>query len=399
LTVSSSSDRPQLQWLGPAASEGQGATRTEARERDAARVLVVDDEDGVRRAVARVLRTLGHEVQVANDGVAALHMLGPHIDLIVLDADMPGLDGFELTRRIRETPDYFDLPIVMLTGLEGREHRIRALQAGVNDFLSKPFDPTELEARTRWLLQLKQAHDTIKQQREDLENTVRKRTAALSAALEEVAAAHQQTHEAHLDTIRRLVLAAEHKDRATAAHIERIGLFCELLADHLRLPPERTALIRHGSQMHDVGKLGIPDRILQKPGTLDPPEWEVMKQHATMGARILQGSASEIMHVGEVVALSHHEWWDGSGYPSGLAGEEIPLEGRICAVADVFDALTTKRPYRRALPNNAVFDMMRTERGRHFDPQILDAFTSCRKEVENIQQQYRYVTGETEIPH
>ncbi len=352
------------------------------------RILAVDDEEGSRRVLQRALTSFGYDVTLAHDGDDALGKLGSDIDLIVLDASMPTVDGFTVAEHIRTMPGYFDLPIIMVTGLDAKANRLRALEVGVNDFISKPFDLAELRLRSGWLLKLKEAHDTIKRHRAELEDTVRKRTAALQQALVEVESAQQQTHEAHLDTIRRLVLAAEHKDRATAAHIERIGLFCELLAERLQLPSEQVALIRHGSQMHDVGKLGIPDQILLKPGSLDGSEWEIMKQHARMGSRILSGSPSDILRVGESIALTHHERWDGEGYPRGLAAEGIPLEGRICAVADVFDALTTDRPYRQSLPNAAVYEMMRAERDQHFDPQVLDTFLGCREEIESIQRAY-----------
>jgi putative two-component system response regulator len=355
-------------------------------------ILVVDDEEASRRVLGRALTSFGYEVVLAVDGDDALAKLSSEIDLVVLDASMPTVDGFTVAGRIRTMPGYFDLPIIMVTGLDGKANRLRALKVGVNDFISKPFDLAELQLRSAWLLKLKDAHDTIKQHRAELEKTVRNRTAALQEALVEVEAAQQRTHEAHLDTIRRLVLAAEHKDRATAAHIERIGLFCEMLAEHVGLPSEQVALIRHGSQMHDVGKLGIPDQILLKPGSLDGPEWRIMKQHAHMGGRILRGSPSDILRVGEVIALTHHERWDGKGYPQGLVADEIPLEGRICAVADVFDALTTTRPYRQALPNDVVYDMMQADRSRHFDPTVLDAFFDCKSKVESIQHEHG-VTG------
>ena len=358
-----------------------------------ATILAVDDQEPSRRVLARALESFGHNVVLACDGDEALERLTCDIDLVVLDASMPAMDGFTVAQRIREMPAYFDLPIIMVTGLGGRANRLRAVEVGVNDFISKPFDLAELKLRSAWLLKLKEAHDTIKRHRSELEETVRKRTTALREALMEVEAARRQTHEAHLDTIRRLVLAAEHKDRATAAHIERIGLLCELLATRLALSSEQVDLIGLASQMHDVGKLGIPDHILLKPGGLEGSEWQIMKQHATMGARILQGSPSAILRVGELIALSHHERWDGSGYPKGLVGEEIPLEGRICAVADVFDALTSDRPYRQALPNEAAFGMMQAERGRHFDPDVLDLFLSCRTDVEDIQRAYDSSTG------
>ncbi len=349
---------------------------------------MVDDQEESRRTAERVLRSFGHEVEVAGDGIEALAKLRLDIDLVLLDATMPNIDGFEVARRIREQPEYLHLPIIMVTGLDTKEDRLRAVEVGVNDFISKPFAIPELQLRSAWLLQLKEAHDAIGQHRAELEKTVEKRTADLRRALEEMAAAQRKTYEAHLDTIRRLVLAAEYKDRDTAAHIERIGRYSGLLARSLNLAPGHADVIRYASPMHDVGKIGIPDAILLKAGQLTKEEWGIMKQHTTIGARILHGSPSEVLQVGEVIALSHHERWDGTGYHQGLRGEDIPLEGRICAVADVFDALTSNRHYRDALSNNTAYEMMEAQRERHFDPQILDVFFEHRDEVEAIQQEY-----------
>jgi len=215
---------------------------------------------------------------------------------------------------------------------------------------------------------------------------VEKRTSALRHALDEMAVAQRGTQEAHLDTIRRLVIAAEYKDRDTAAHIERIGRFSEVIARGLKLSPGQVETIRHAAPMHDAGKIGIPDAILLKPGKLTPQEWVVMQQHTLMGARILHGSPSEVLQAGEEIALSHHEQWDGTGYPGGLHGEGIPLGGRICAVADVFDALTHNRYYRDALPNETVYDMIETQAGRHFDPEVVATFLASKPEAEAIQQ-------------
>jgi putative two-component system response regulator len=353
----------------------------------AARVLAVDDQEETRRVLQRALAALGYEVEVARDGIEALAKLPLGVDLVLLDARMPGLDGFEVTRRIRADAEYSDLPIIMVTGLDSREDRLRAVEAGVNDFISKPFELTELRLRTASLLRLKDVTDTLKRHRAELEQVVAKRTADLRLALDGMADAQRSTYAAHLDAIRRLVIAAEYKDRDTAAHIERIGLYSELLATRLNLPPGEVEIIRYASPMHDVGKIGIPDAVLLTPRKLDAEQWEIMKQHTAIGARILHGSPSAVLQMGEVVARTHHERWDGSGYPAGLAGEGIPLAGRMCAVADVFDALTSNRHYRDALPNETVWEMMQAERGHHFDPVVLDVFLRCRDAVETIQKQ------------
>ncbi len=353
----------------------------------AKRVLVVDDHADVARTLRRALSGMGHDVEVARDGVEALAKLRLQFDLILLDAEMPGMDGFEVARHIRQDPEFADLPILMVTGQSTKSARLRAVEAGVNDFIAKPCDLIELRVRSASLLKSKDAADALKRRHADLEHAVASRTADLRRALDEMVEAQRNTQAAHVDTIRRLVLAAEYKDHAVGAHIERIGTYCALLGQGLELAPHQVELLRYAGPMHDVGKIGIPDGILLKPGRLDETEWAVMKQHTTMGARMLHGSISELLQMGEIVALSHHERYDGSGYPNGTAGEAIPLFGRICAIADVFDALTTDRPYRAALPNDKAYEMMASERGRHFDPALLDIFLSQRAAVEATQRE------------
>jgi putative two-component system response regulator len=355
----------------------------------AKRLLVVDDQEQAAKTLQRALSGFGYEVDVARDGVEALAKLRLEFDLVFLDAEMPGMDGFEVARRIRNDPAFSDLPIIMVTGLDSTRDRLRAVEAGVNDFIAKPFEITELRVRSASLLKMKEAADVLKRYRMELEETVARRTAELRRALDEVVGAQRTTYAAHLDTIKRLIWAAEFRDRQTGAHIERIGSYCALLGQGLGLAPQEVELLRYASPMHDVGKIGIPDAILLKPGRLDETEFKIMKQHTIIGARILHGSPSAVLQMGETIALSHHERWDGAGYPKGLVGEAIPLVCRICAVADVFDALTSDRPYRPALPIFTVQEMMAAERGRHFDPRPLDLFFSQRASVETIHQQYR----------
>jgi len=345
------------------------------------RVLVVDDDPAVRHTMARMLRSFGHAVETAADGLEGLAKLGLGTDLVLLDADMPGLDGFDVTDRIRTDPAWADLPIVMITGLNGRSARLRAIEAGVNDFITKPVDLAELRLRTTWLLRMKASTDRLRQSERTLEAQVAARTTALRIALERSAAAERETYRAHLDTIHRLVVAAEYRDRDTAMHIERIGTYSALIAQRLELAPGRQEVVRHAAPLHDIGKIGVPDAILRKPGPLDDAERTIMQKHTVIGARILEGSVSDVLRVGSEIALTHHERWDGTGYPHRLRGPAIPLHGRICAVSDVFDALTTNRPYRAALPLDAAFTILEAERGRQFDPDVLDAFLANRDEV------------------
>ena len=345
------------------------------------RILVVDDEEPNRDLLKQMIGVFGHEAELAKDGFEALAKLHMNIDLVLLDVVMPGMDGFEVARRIRSTSQTWDIPIIMVTARSGKEDRLRAVEAGANDFIAKPFDMTELKVRTASLLKMKEHQDAIKRYQLELEDTVQRRTADLRRALEEMSAAQKRTHEAYLDTIYRLALVAEYKDQYTGCHIARMSHICAILAGGLKLPPEEVEIIRAASPMHDVGKIGIPDAILLKPGRLTPEEWEVMKQHTSIGARILSGSNSEVLHAGEIIALSHHEKWDGSGYPHGWVGEEIPLWGRICAVADAYDAITSERPYKKALSHERALQIMVEERGRHFDPKLLDLFLDNLEEI------------------
>ena len=345
------------------------------------RVLVVDDEEPNRDLLKQMIGVFGHEAELAKDGFEALAKLHMNIDLVLLDVVMPGMDGFEVARRIRSTSQTWDVPIIMVTARSGKEDRLQAVEAGANDFIAKPFDMTELKVRTASLLKMKEHQDAIKRHQVELEDTVQRRTADLRRALEEMSAAQKRTHEAYLDTIYRLALVAEYKDQYTGCHIARMSRICAILAGGLKLPPEEVEIIRAASPMHDVGKIGIPDAILLKPGRLTPEEWEVMKQHTSIGARILSGSNSEVMRAGEIIALSHHEKWDGSGYPHGWVGEEIPLWGRICAVADAYDAITSERPYKKALSHERALQIMVEVRGSHFDPKLLDLFMDNLEEI------------------
>lgn len=361
-------------------------------------VLVVDDELASREVMRDMLESLGYLVVMAQDGLEALAKLAAGVDLVLLDVNMPRMDGFEVVKHIRKRYSAAELPVIMVTGVSGRDERLRAVQAGANDFIEKPVDMTELRVRVSAQLRLKEAQDALRRYQTELENLVEERTAALRLALDELAEANRSTHRAYLDTIFRLALAAEYKDRETAGHIRRVGRYCGLIGRALGLPLREAEVLEVAGPMHDVGKLGVPDHILLKPGKLDAGEWEAMKQHTLIGARLLEGSPSEYLQAGAVIALSHHERWDGSGYPRGLVGEEIPLPGRICAVADVFDALTTDRPYRKAMSNEEALEVMRSGRGGHFDPEILDLFFENLDEVLAIQGEVREAqpAGETD---
>lgn len=353
------------------------------------RILIVDDEEKNRELLKAMSETLGHENELARDGIEALAMLKLDIDLVLLDVMMPGIDGFEVARQIRQDKDTQDIPIIMVTALKEKENRLRAVEAGVNDFIAKPVEMAELRVRTTSLLKMKESQDTIKRHKTILEETVQKRTAALRESLEKMAEAQRKTFEAHLDMIQRLAIASEYKDKETFFHIQRISDYAALLGQKLNLSPSEVEILRIASPMHDVGKIGIPDGILLKPGPLSPEEWEVMKLHTTIGAHILNGSPSELLQAGEVIAHSHHEKWNGSGYPKGLVGKEIPLQGHISDLVDVFDALTNDRPYKKAFDNQKAIEIMKEGRGNHFDPEIFDLFIEHFDQVVAIQNKFQ----------
>jgi putative two-component system response regulator len=355
-------------------------------------ILVADDDEMVRTLHAEFVRGFGYEVEVAADGIEAIAKVALGVDLVLTDAHMPNMDGFEVAKRVRETRGSDELPIVMVTSLEAREDRLRAYEVGINDFINKPVDHVELRLRLKWLLELKSAHDALRRHQEDLETTVDRRTRELRHALEEVTRAQREVQAGHLDTIRRLTIAAEYKDHDTAGHIERIGRYAQVMGTTMHLQPGTVDLLLHAAPMHDVGKLGIPDHILLKPGPLDEEEWSKMQEHTTIGERILSGSTSPVIQMGARIALAHHEKWDGTGYPNRISGNEIPIEARICTVVDFFDALTMDRPYRKAVPRDEVVQMIIDQNGTAFDPAVVEIFLSVRPEIEAIQEEYLEAT-------
>jgi len=270
----------------------------------------------------------------------------------------------------------------MVTALREVEDRIRALEVGADDFLTKPVDKTELRARVNSLLKVKAYNDHMRNYQKELEDEVAKRTEQLRQAFEKIKIAS-------LDTIFRLSRAAECKDEDTGAHIQRMSHYSAAVARQMGLNDSTVEAMLYAAPMHDVGKIGIPDQILLKPGRLDPDEWEIMKQHTTIGAKIMEGSDAEFIKLAEVIALTHHEKWDGSGYPRGLKGSEIPLAGRIAAVADVFDALTSKRPYKEPFPIEKSFTIIKESRGSHFDREVVDALFAVEDEILSFKEEFQ----------
>ena len=359
------------------------------------RILVVDDEISNRQLLAEVIEAFGYEVVTAACGASALEILDTSFDLVLLDVLMPEMDGLTLVRKIRGRFDVNDLPIIVVTGLAGKKCRLEAVEAGANDFVAKPVDTTELRVRMRSLLKMKEAQDGIKQYQVRLEEMVRVRTKALTSSVESLSLARRTTKEAHRETIRCLAMAAEYRNADVANHIMRMSEYSALIARNLGLSHTEVEMVLEASPMHDIGKIGIADAILLKPGKLSLSEWGEMKAHAGIGAHILNSSTSNLIQAGSLIAMTHHEKWDGSGYPRGISGTNIPLLGRICAVADVFDALTTARPYKKAFSIQDALAIMQAMRGKHFDMRVFDAFVQEMKDVRAIYHCYRGKTGHT----
>jgi putative two-component system response regulator len=329
------------------------------------RILAVDDEESNLLLLRRVLERDGYtHVAATTDPTRVPGMfVESRPDLVLLDLHMPGMDGFELMERLAPGPgDGPGVPFLVLTADATNETKRRALSLGARDFLTKPLDQIELLLRVRNLLQVQQLQDRLREHNANLENEVAERTRDLEHA--------------RLEVLERLALAAEYRDDDTQEHAWRIGRACALLAIGLELPDSEVELIRRAAPLHDIGKIGISDAILLKPGKLSDYEFKTVKTHTRIGAEILAGSQSPLLCLAEQIALTHHERWDGSGYPAGLSGEEIPLAARIVAVADVFDALTHERPYKDAWPVERAIGEILGQAGLQFDPDVVDVFST-----------------------
>lgn len=359
------------------------------------RILVVDDEATMRRLLEKLLRLEGYDVALASSGEQALQeVFARGADTVLLDMRLPGMSGLDVCRNIRSHPRGLHTPIVFITAVNDRELRRKGMEAGADDFLSKPFDEVELLARIRNSVRVKRYYDNLELQKGALARAIDARTTELAAAVAELTRVQSELRASHEETIYRLSRAAEFRDDETGQHLQRMSWYCHLIGSKIGLSPSTCELLRIASPMHDVGKLGIPDRILLKPGRLTPEEFTIMKTHAEIGYRILHGSTAEPLEVAATIAHTHHEKWDGNGYPRGLRGEEIPLPGRIAAIADVFDALTSARPYKPAWPLEAALDLMRKNAGSHFDPRLIEVFLSHIDEVLAIRD--RFVDGHPE---
>ncbi len=367
---------------------------------DQASILVVDDEYDNLYLIHDMLVPQGYRVHLASSGEEVMDLVeGQSPDVILLDINMPGMDGFQVLELLKGNGQTKFVPVVMVTGQGDVSHRIRALELGADDFLTKPVDCMELRARVRSLVKVKAYHDHMIDHQRELEREVEERTRALRRAKESLHEAHVNLKHASLTTIYHLSRAAEYKDEDTGEHIRRMSNYAAAIGRQMNLGERVVEGILYAAPMHDIGKLGVPDRVLLKPGKLDAEEWEIMKQHTVIGANILEGGKTEFIRLASVIALTHHEKWNGSGYPRGLAGKKIPLVGRITALADVFDALTSRRPYKEAMSFGEALEIIKKESGAHFDPKVVEAFLAIEDTILQIKEgSSASKSGFTEFP-
>lgn len=311
-------------------------------------VLLVDDEPGNLQVLRHTLQD-DHRLLFAKDGDAALELVrNDRPDLILLDVMMPGLSGYEVCKRLKQDAATANIPIIFITALSDVANEHTGLELGAVDFIGKPFNPHIVRARVRTHLSLVQA---------------------------------EEVRQTRLQIVQTLGRAAEYKDNETGMHVIRMSNYVRILAVALGYSQHQADELLHAAPMHDIGKIGIPDAILCKPGRLSDDEWAVMRQHTVIGARILGEQSGGLLHVAATIALNHHEKWDGSGYPNGLAGDAIPHAARVVAIADVFDALTSERPYKPAWSIDRALQLIRAEAGSHFDPEVAAAFLDCLPEI------------------
>jgi putative two-component system response regulator len=341
------------------------------------RILVVEDDPRELKLLIRVLDRAGYHCSPAADANAARRLMGrEQFDLLLADVNRPGESDLQFVQHV--LGEFPNTAAVMVTGMDDPTLASRAIEIGTYGYVMKPFTTSEILFAVKNALSRRRLEIENDAQRETLEQIVRART----AALERSAKAMKLSRE---ETVRRLSRAVEYRDEETGGHTERMSAYCALLAGKLGLDVES---IRIASPMHDVGKVALPDHILLRPGALTTEERQEMERHTLIGHQILSGSGSALLELGATIALTHHEKWDGTGYPRRLAGNAIPLEGQVAAVADVFDALTSHRPYRRAFSIDQAVEIMRGERGRHFDPRLVDLFLENVDEVTDLRERY-----------
>ena len=351
------------------------------------RVLIVEDDDEVRSALVKLLDRRGYSCVVASTAGEAVSLLEDEpFDLLVTNMDMPGGTGLDLLTKVAS--DAHDTATIVVTREDDPDVAEAALASGAYGYVIKPFKDNEVLISVASALRRRRVEIESRTHQQRLEQMVRDRTGEMWNYIAQLEQAEREMRSLQDETIQRLSIAAEFRDDESPRHIHRMSRYCALIADRLGEDAERCELIRVASSLHDVGKIGIPDHILMKPGSLTNQEWEVMKRHCDIGHRILSGSNSELLNTAATIALTHHERIDGAGYPHGLQGEEIPIEGRIAAIADVFDALTSDKVYRKAIPMTKAIEILKEGRGTQFDATLLDLFLAEKGRILGIKERY-----------
>lgn len=371
----------------------------------AARILIVDDQPD-NLLILEDLLGQHYTVHAACGGEEALTRLadGDRPDLMLLDVVMPGMDGFEVCRRVKAAPGLRDMPVLLLTSLESAADEEYGLSLGADDFIHKPYSPPVVLARVNNHLKLARASRLLRDRNEDLERLVAERTREILRQSEQLIRSKQEVIASQGATITALCSLTEVRDNETGGHIRRTQHYVRVLAEHLRDHPrfchelndETIDMMFRSAPLHDVGKVAIPDAILLKQGKLTPAEWEIMKRHPTYGRDAIAQAELELgehggsfLRFAREIAHCHHEKWDGSGYPQGLAGDDIPISARLMAAADVYDALMSRRAYKEAYSHERAMEMIQTERGRHFDPDVVDALQGLAETCRDIARRYR----------
>lgn len=347
--------------------------KTEAKDSP---IFIVDDEPVNIKLIERILNADGYTNITCIESAAevAVEYEKSRPNLILLDVNMPVLSGFGVLEQLKNIENMKLPPVVFITAQDTHEYRVKAYEQGVLDYISKPFNRVELLSRVKNLLALELAYQSLEYKNQSLEEIVSIRTNAL--------------WETQLEVVQKLGRAAEYRDNETGAHIIRMSNNAALITKHLGYKDDFSKSILYASPMHDIGKIAIPDHILLKPGKLTPEEWEIMKSHTTIGAEILSGGNSDLMKLAAEISISHHEKWDGSGYPYGLSGKDIPLSSRIVAVSDVFDALVSERPYKKAWGVKEAKEFINEQSEVHFDPEIVAVFNKVFPEILEIRNRY-----------